>query len=109
MVVEDRGPRSILLSWDEPGYPNGILTTYTVLVDGEEVADVLPPTVEYNVTGLLPFTEYGFSVLACTAAGCTESPSVDTVTLEDGTFMQVYSCQSCIVYTGHTLPPELSQ
>ena len=88
-MVENRGPRYILLSWDEPAYPNGILTTYTVLVDDEVVADVLPPTVEYNVTGLLPFTEYRFAVLACTAVGCVESPSVDAMTLEDGMFIRL--------------------
>ena len=85
MLVEQRGPRSILLSWDEPAVPNGVLLTYTVLLEGEEeIANISPPTIEYNVTGLVPFTEYQFSVLACTSAGCVESPLVTTMTLEDG-------------------------
>ena len=40
--------------------------------------------VEYNVTGLLPYTDYQFSIQACTSAGCVEGPSVDVTTLEDG-------------------------
>ena len=84
MVVQQRGSRSILLSWDGPASPNGILTKYTILQGGQEIADVLPSSLEYNVVGLLPFTDYQFSVLACTAVGCVESPRVDTMTLEDG-------------------------
>ena len=84
VVVEARGPRSILLSWDEPAQPNGVLVTYTVLEGGDEVASVEPPSVEYNVTGLVPYAEYQFSVLACTSAGCEESTPVTTRTLEDG-------------------------
>lgn len=82
--VEEIGPRFIILSWDEPAFPNGILINYTVLQNEEEIADVSPSFTTYNVTGLLPFTNYQFSVLACTAAGCVENPPVDFMTLEDG-------------------------
>lgn len=82
--VEEIGPRSILLSWDKPAFPNGILINYTVLQDEEQIADVSPPSIVYNVTGLQPFTNYQFSVLACTAAGCVENSPVDIMTLEDG-------------------------
>lgn len=82
--VEERGPRFIFLSWDEPAFPNGILINYTVLQDEEQIADVSPPSTKYNVTGLLPFTNYQFSVLACTAGGCVQSPPVGIMTLEDG-------------------------
>lgn len=78
------GPRFILLSWDEPAQPNGVLIVYTLLEGGDEIADIVPPAVEYNVTGLTPYTQYMFSVMACTSAGCEESPAVETRTLEDG-------------------------
>ena len=84
MLVEGVGPRFIHLSWDEPAAPNGILTKYTVLEGDREIADIEPSSVEYNVTELLPFTNYQFSVLACTSAGCVESPPVHIRTLEDG-------------------------
>ena len=84
VIVEMIGPRSILLSWDEPAQSNGVLIVYTVLVGENETADVVPPTVEYNVTGLTPYTQYTFSVMACTSAGCEGSPTVQTRTLEDG-------------------------
>lgn len=99
VLVEGRGSRSILLSWDEPAFPNGIIINYAVLEGGEEIAAIFPPSVEYNVTGLLPVTDYQFSVLACTTAGCVESPQVDTKTLEDGKYMSVFSiCYSCTFF-----------
>lgn len=84
VVVLLRGSRNILLSWDPPAALNGVLLNYTILQGGVGVASVSPSELEYNVSGLLPFSEYSFSVLACNSAGCTESPSVTTTTLEDG-------------------------
>ena len=78
--------RSILLSWEAPAQPNGVLVDYIVLQDGEEIAHVMPPTVEYNVTGLLPYTDYQFSIQACTSAGCVEGAPVGAMTLEAGAY-----------------------
>ncbi len=48
------------------------------------VAATPPEVLLYNVTGLLPFTPYNFSVLACTVVDCVESLPLVTATLEDG-------------------------
>ena len=84
-VVLAQGPRYILLSWDPPAAANGILTNYTVLQDGATLATLSPFVLEYNVSSLLPFTQYSFSVAVCNSAGCVEGSSVAAMTLEDGT------------------------
>ena len=85
-VILARGPRHLFLSWDPPAAANGILTNYTVLQDGVTLATLSPSVLEYNVSSLLPFTQYSFSVAVCNSAGCVESSSVTTMTLEDGTY-----------------------
>lgn len=88
MVVIERASRSVLISWDPPAAPNGVLTNYTVLRGDQEVMTVDASTTQLNVTSLLPFSTYTFSVVVCTSAGCVESPSVSATTLEDGELMK---------------------
>ena len=90
IVLLEQGPRHTLLSWDPPAMSNGILVNYTVLqlqggAVGSMVITATPPSeLQYNVTGLLPFTSYNFTVLACTVVDCVQSPSLVATTLEDG-------------------------
>ena len=84
VVVIERASRSVLISWDPPAAPSGLLTNYTILRGGQRVMTVDPSTTQLNVTSLLPFSPYTFSVVVCTSVGCVESPSVSTMTLEDG-------------------------
>ena len=86
VIVESTQARSVFLLWEAPAQPNGVLVVYTVLQNEREIANVTPPTVDYNVTELLPYTNYQFSILACTSAGCVEGPSVDVTTNEDSEY-----------------------
>lgn len=40
-----------------------------------------------EVTNLLPFTRYQFTVMGCTNVGCTESPPEFVTTLEAGKYL----------------------
>lgn len=84
IVVLAQGPRHVTLSWDPPARSNGVLVNYTVLQEDIVLAAVLPSVLDYNVTGLLPFSSYTFSVMACTSVDCVESPSLNITTQEDG-------------------------
>ncbi len=84
--VVERGSRYILISWDRPAASNGILVNYTVLQGGVAIATVAPSVLEYEVMGLLPFSEFTFSVVVCTVVGCVEGPNVTATTLEDSTY-----------------------
>lgn len=66
---------------------NGILVNYTVVQGGRVIAATPPTAQDYNVTNLLPFTAYNFSVLACTSVDCVESPSLMAMTQEDSESM----------------------
>lgn len=84
IVVLEMGPRHIILSWDPPASPNGILVNYTVLRGGATVVVTMPTTLNFNVTGLLPFAMYNFSVTACSSVGCVGSQLLVATTMEDG-------------------------
>ena len=60
---------SILVTWTEPGDPNGVITNYSVLQDTatEHYAGV---SMRFAVSGLQPFTDYSFQIKACTVQGC---------------------------------------
>ena len=60
------------------------------------IAATPPSSLEYNVTSLLPFTSYNFSVMACTSVGCVESPSLIEMTLEDSEWSFYVSVCVCV-------------
>ena len=90
-MLLEQGSRHTLLSWDPPAMSNGILVNYTVLQGGVVIAATPPSVLQYNVTGLLPFSSYNFSVLACTEVDCVESPPLVSTTMEDGERCQIAS------------------
>ena len=70
--------RSLLISWEEPLIPNGIIRSYTIT---RATLNDVPVTVEtvngtvfnYTDQGLEPFTSYNYTVIAATAGGTTET------------------------------------
>ena len=86
--------RSALLEASPPPVSNGIIISYVVLYNVNGSANMM--TMSFNavnqnlsstVGSLLPFTNYIFTVRACTIAGCgPSSDSVTAMTLEDGKF-----------------------
>ena len=70
-----------------PMTPNGVLTEYRLYQNGTQVNSMPSPnpqtsTVTFQVTGLLPFTVYGFYVEVCTVGGCGQSNVVNQITAE---------------------------
>ncbi|XP_070549947.1 cell adhesion molecule DSCAM-like [Ptychodera flava] len=70
-------PTSIMVSWQPPIYPNGILESYTIFIrhrEGNEVTEELllkpPPAILYHtITNLQTNFEYDFWVMASTNRG----------------------------------------
>ena len=91
------GPRHLVIAWDPPAQANGILISYTVFLGDEEVADTPPTVLDYNVTELLPFTSYNFTVMVCTSEGCVESPALVATTLEDGESISDQHTSSAVI------------
>ena len=80
MVVSE-GTHFLHLEWLPPAQPNGVITLYNLYVGGVLSFSGLNTSV--TVSGLLPFHQYTLSLQACTAVGCTYSPSVTNQTLPD--------------------------
>ena len=86
--------RTALLTANLPNITSGVITYYEVSYRVTGSSDVM--MLNFNtttndmplngtVTGLIPFTNYTFSVRACAAAGCGDpSDEVTQSTLEDG-------------------------
>ncbi|XP_069760121.1 phosphatidylinositol phosphatase PTPRQ [Narcine bancroftii] len=80
---------SVLIFWDPPAMPNGIITHYTLYAVEEGTAEAFQRTVMSNnitLTGLKKFTEYKMRVTASTSAGESALSGEDDLfvqTLED--------------------------
>ena len=76
---------AVQITWQPPLKPNGKLIEFRVFSNDSRVAAVSqqPTARSVDITGLAPFTRYLFILVACTAAGCTQSSPTPTVqTLE---------------------------
>uniref|UniRef100_A0A3B5QN66 Usherin n=1 Tax=Xiphophorus maculatus TaxID=8083 RepID=A0A3B5QN66_XIPMA len=72
-TVEQREEgRALLLSWDEPQAPNGVITMYNLY--SEENLEFSGLSRSFLFRRLEPWTVYSLTLEACTAAGCTLSP-----------------------------------
>ena len=73
--------RSLTLSWRPPNQPNGLITEYTLYVEG--VARFSGQARITTVDSLLPSTLYTFVIQACTVAGCSNSSESSNTTRPD--------------------------
>ncbi|KAM6942982.1 usherin [Xenentodon cancila] len=64
--------RALLLSWDEPRAPNGVITLYNVY--SEENLEFSGLSRSFLFRRLEPWTIYSLTLEACTSAGCTHTP-----------------------------------
>ncbi len=72
---------SLLITWQEPLQPNGIIISYTLFRDGTSIF-IGVTDFSFLDTGLDPFTEYEYFIVACTAEGCGASTSTSENTDE---------------------------
>uniref|UniRef100_A0A3P8RYW1 Usherin n=1 Tax=Amphiprion percula TaxID=161767 RepID=A0A3P8RYW1_AMPPE len=73
-VVTAVSSSSLHVSWSEPERPNGVIQRYHLNQTG--VGTIFTHTDgprNYTLTGLQPYTEYSFVLVACTAVGCGAS------------------------------------
>ncbi|XP_053172998.1 usherin [Scomber japonicus] len=72
-TVEQREQgRSLLLSWDQPNVPNGVITMYNLYSEGNLEFSGLSRNFLFR--RLEPWTTYTLTLEACTSAGCTRTP-----------------------------------
>ena len=76
--------KTLIVEWEPPSSPEGIITTYMVTYNDVTV-DTNNNDTNYTITGLDPYTNYSITVLACTSNGCgDQSDVVIGTTTEEG-------------------------
>ena len=73
---------SVIMRWDQPGQPNGIITNYLVFEAGNINAVYQGLSREFQYSRLQPFTTYSVQLEACTLGGCARSPTQSFTTAE---------------------------
>ncbi|XP_058131204.1 usherin [Dasypus novemcinctus] len=73
-------PNSLLLFWNPPQKANGIITQYSLYMDGMLIYS--GDDKKYTVTGLAVFTPHQFLLGACTHVGCSNSSQVRLYTAQ---------------------------
>ncbi|XP_033110841.1 usherin-like [Anneissia japonica] len=72
---------TIVLNWNEPLYPNGIITSYIIRRDGIEIYRGIGNSFS-DRNGIQPYQHYNYILSACTRVGCADSISVVAATLQ---------------------------
>ena len=76
--------RGLVVNWELPSNPGGIITTYMVTYDSTTV-NTGDSNTTYVIMGLDIFTNYTISVTACTDNGCgNQTDVVIGTTAEEG-------------------------
>ncbi|XP_060145902.1 usherin [Globicephala melas] len=78
--VHPDSPHSFNISWTEPEYPNGVITSYGLYLDGILIHN--SSELSCHASGFAPWSLHSFRVQACTAKGCALGPPVENRTLE---------------------------
>nr|XP_056708935.1 usherin [Euleptes europaea] len=78
--VQSYSSDSFNISWTKPEYPNGIITSYGLYVNG--ILAQNSSQLSYYISGLSPWSLHSFRVQACTAKGCALGPLVEARTVE---------------------------
>ncbi|XP_021347323.1 usherin-like [Mizuhopecten yessoensis] len=73
---------SVILKWDVPGKPNGVISIYNIYEVGSAIALYKGLNREFEFRRLQPYTDYHVQMEACTVAGCTRGPVYTFVTAE---------------------------
>jgi len=66
--------------WNDPITPNGIITEYRIVRNGSVIRSTLDTLLAD--ANLMPFTDYTYSITACTIAGCGTGPVEIVKTME---------------------------
>ena len=73
---------SLTLQWTPPDTPNGIITQYSIQLNGNNITDLNSNVLMYTIGGLLPDTVYVLQLMASTSVGAGPPSSVTITTCE---------------------------
>ena len=73
---------SVILRWEPPGEPNGVINNYLIYEDGSVNPIYQGLSREFEYRRLLPYTEYRIQLEACTQGGCARAQVQTFLTAE---------------------------
>ena len=71
---------SVTLQWMPPETPNGVITHYSIQLDGTNISNVSSSVLMYTIEGLSPDTVYVLQLRAHTGAGAGPPSNITIVT-----------------------------
>ena len=82
-VAAESGTRSIIVSWQPPAEPNGVITQYTITItplnsNSSQEFTASGSATSYTVPGLVPYQLVAITVTASTSAGKGPPSEVET-------------------------------
>ena len=88
---------SVTLQWNPPDTPNGVITQYSIQLNGTDITDLSSSVLMYTIEGLSPDTVYVIQLTASTSVGAGSPSSVTVVTckvLNTGVnlYFNIHSC-----------------
>ena len=81
--------RTLIVMWDPPSNPEGIITTYMVIYN-TIIIDTASNDTTYTITGLDPYANYSVTVIACTDNDCGDESEAVIGTTEEGVNVILY-------------------
>ena len=73
---------SVTLQWMPPETPNGVITHYSIQLDGTNISNVSSSVLMYTIEGLSPDTVYVLQLRAHTGAGAGPPSNLTVMTSE---------------------------
>ena len=71
---------SLTLQWTPPDTPNGVITQYSIQLDGNNITDLSSNVLVYTIGGLSPDTVYVLQLKAHTSVGVGPPSTVTSTT-----------------------------
>ena len=71
---------SVTLQWTPPDHPNGVITQYSIQLNGTNITDLSSNVLMYTIGGLPPDAVYVLQLSAHTIVGEGPSSSVTIIT-----------------------------
>ena len=81
-VISNLEARSLVITWQQPSQPNGVITEYVLTLVSNGTVLLRGLQLSLTLSDLTPFTSYSFQLMVCNSIGCSPSSIVETQTPE---------------------------
>ena len=95
---------SVILQWQPPAQPNGIITAYKIIaISTQQTVILKSSTTRYKFCGLQPGQQVNYTISASTVAGEGPVASVSTRTTEQGARLHIVTTLIIRLHAFHSI------